>query len=91
MVRQWQELFFQKNYFGSPILGPDFAKLAEAHGIRGITVEDKDQVVAAVAEAQEIDGAVVIDFRIEREHNVFPIVPVGQPIDQMIRRPKSEQ
>ncbi|MHA1570634.1 MAG: biosynthetic-type acetolactate synthase large subunit [Alphaproteobacteria bacterium] len=88
MVRQWQELFFQKNYSGTPILGPDFVKLAEAYGIAGIVVDKKEDVVAALKQAQAIDGPVLVDFRIEREHNVFPIVPVGQPIDKMIRRPK---
>jgi acetolactate synthase-1/2/3 large subunit len=89
MVRQWQEMFFQRNYSGTPLLGPDFAKLAEAYGIPGITVTDKSQVVDAVQRAQAIDGPVLIDFQIEREHNVFPIVPVGAAIDEMIRRPKN--
>ena len=87
MVRQWQELFFSGNYCGTPILGPDFAKLAEAYGIWSTTVNDKSEVVAAIAAAQAVDGPALIDFRIEREHNVFPIVPVGEPIDKMIRRP----
>ena len=87
MVRQWQELFFKRNYSGTPILGPDFARLAEAYGILGITVKDKSEVVSAVQRAKETPGPALIDFQIEREHNVFPIVPVGQPIDKMIRRP----
>jgi len=87
MVRQWQEFFFKRNYSGTPILGPDFAKLAEAYGIPGITVKEKSQVVEAIQRALAIEGPVLIDFQIEREHNVFPMVPVGQPIDKMIRRP----
>ncbi len=87
MVRQWQEMFFSGNYCGTPILGPDFAKLAEAYGIWSTTVNDKAQVVDAIAAAQAVDGPALIDFRIEREENVFPIVPVGEPIDKMIRRP----
>jgi len=90
MVRQWQELFFQKNYSGTPIFGPNFAKLAEAYGIRSITVEEKREVIDALREARAIDGPVLIDFHIEREHNVFPIVPSGAPIDKMIRRPPAE-
>jgi len=89
MVRQWQELFFQKNYSGTPILGPDFAKLAQAYGIHGITVEKKGEVTEALREAQAIDAPVLIDFRIEREHNVLPMVPSGEPIDKMIRRPQA--
>lgn len=88
MVRQWQEMFFQRNYSGSPLLGPDFAKLAQAYGIASATIESKEGVADAVRMARDLDGPMVIDFRIEREHNVFPIVPVGHPIDQMIRRPK---
>jgi len=87
MVRQWQELFFERNYSGTPILGPDFAKLAAAYGIPGITVTDKSQVAGAITEAMSIEGAVLVDFQVEREQNVFPMVPVGQPIDKMIRRP----
>ncbi|MBC7237787.1 MAG: acetolactate synthase large subunit, partial [Chloroflexi bacterium] len=87
MVRQWQELFFQKNYSGTPILGPDFAKLAMAYGIPGITVKEKAQVADAVEQAINTEGAVLIDFQVEREHNVFPMVPAGQPIHAMIRRP----
>ncbi|HUV93567.1 MAG TPA: biosynthetic-type acetolactate synthase large subunit [Anaerolineae bacterium] len=87
MVRQWQELFFQKNYSGTPISGPDFAKFAQAYGIHGITVEKRGEVTEALRQAQAMDAPVLIDFRIEREHNVLPMVPSGEPIDKMIRRP----
>jgi len=89
MVRQWQEMFFEKNYAETPLLGPDFAKLAEAYGITGIAVKDKSEVVDAVRRANESEDPVLIDFHIEREHNVFPIVPVGAAIHEMIRRPKN--
>lgn len=91
MVRQWQELFYQGNYIGTPILGPDFARLAESYGIPGRTVTERSQVKGAVEEARNTEGPMLIDFRIEREHNVFPIVPVGQPINQMIRRSYQER
>jgi len=91
MVRQWQELFYDKNYCGTPLLGPEFARLAEAYGIAGITVHSKDDVVPALKHAAEVDGPVLIDFRIEQEHNVFPIVPVGRAIDDMIRRPRTDE
>jgi len=87
MVRQWQELFYNKNYSGSPLLGPDFVKLAEAYSIPGLRVTKKEEVVEAVQRAEAMEGPVLIDFQIEQEHNVYPIVPVGQPIHQMIRRP----
>jgi len=91
MVRQWQELFFEGNYAGTPILGPSFAKLAEAYGIPGITVTEKSQVAQATKQAAEMDGPVLIDYQVEREHNVFPIVPAGEPIDRMIRRPLQQE
>ncbi|MBC7316365.1 MAG: acetolactate synthase large subunit, partial [Chloroflexi bacterium] len=87
MVRQWQELFYNKNYSGSPLLGPDFVKLAEAYSIPGLRVTKKEEVVEAVQRAEAMEGPVLIDFQIEQEHNVYPIVPVGQPIHRMIRRP----
>ncbi len=84
MVRQWQELFENKRYSGTPLSGPDFARLAEAYGLRGITVEHTDEVEAAINAAYEYDGSVVIDFRVEREVNVFPMVPQGKSIGDMI-------
>lgn len=84
MVRQWQELFENKRYSGTPLSGPDFARLAEAYGVRGITVEHTDEVADAINVAYEYDGSVVIDFRVEREVNVFPMVPQGKSIGDMI-------
>ncbi|MCU0490876.1 MAG: biosynthetic-type acetolactate synthase large subunit [Chloroflexaceae bacterium] len=84
MVRQWQELFENKRYSGTPLTGPDFAKLAEAYGWKGITVEHTEDVEAAMREAYETDGPVLIDFRVEREVNVFPMVPQGKSIGDMI-------
>ena len=86
MVRQWQELFFDHNYEGTPLLGPDFCMLAQAYGIPGFRVESKEDVVSAIEQAIAVKGPALIDFRIEREHNVFPIVPVGKAINEMIRR-----
>jgi len=84
MVRQWQQLFEGKRYSGTPLTGPDFAKLAEAHGLRGIRVEDAADTHAAIAAAWAHDGCVVIDFRVEREANVFPMVPAGRAIGDMM-------
>jgi len=84
MVRQWQELFENKRYSGTPLSGPNFQKLAEAYGWKGITVESVDQVEAAIAEAYATDGPVLIDFRVEREVNVFPMVPQNKSIGEMI-------
>jgi acetolactate synthase-1/2/3 large subunit len=84
MVRQWQELFENRRYSGTPLTGPDFALLARAYGLPGIVVETTEQVADAIRTAWEIDDSVVIDFRVEREANVFPIVPQGQSIGDML-------
>ena len=84
MVRQWQELFEGRRYSGTPLSGPCFARLAEAYGLLGVTVERTEDVGDAIALAQDHDDAVVIDFRVEREANVFPIVPAGRSIGEMI-------
>jgi acetolactate synthase I/II/III large subunit len=94
MVRQWQELFENKRYSGTPLSGPDFAKLAEAYGLRGITVERVDQLTESIDEAWDHDGCVVVDFRVEREVNVFPMVAPGAGISDMIMdaaREKAEE
>jgi acetolactate synthase-1/2/3 large subunit len=84
MVRQWQELFFDKIYCGSRLSGPDFAAVAKAYGVAGFCVTDKDQVASTIKQAMEIDGPVVIDFQVEPEENVFPMVPAGHSIADMI-------
>lgn len=84
MVRQWQELFEQRRYSGTPLSGPDFTKLAEAYGATGIKVDDRGDVGAAIHEAYATQDVVVIDFRVEREVNVFPMVPQGKSIGEMI-------
>ena len=87
MVRQWQELFEQRRYSGTPLSGPDFAKLAEAYGARGLTVTAPAQLDGALAAALATDDVVVIDFQVEREVNVFPMVPQGKAIDEMLTEP----
>ena len=87
MVRQWQQLFFEGRYSGTPLLGPDFAKVAEAYGITGITVREKGEVVPVIERALAIDGPVLIDFVVEQEENVYPMVAPGAPVHDMIRRP----
>ena len=86
MVRQWQEFFYQRRYAATPISGPDFAKLAEAFGVTGLTVTTRDQVAGSVATARRQRGA-LIDFRVEQEDSVYPMVPAGADLHKMIRRP----
>ncbi len=89
MVRQWQEFFYDKNYTATPLRNPDFVKLAEAHGLKGLRVTERSQVEAAIRQAQESEGTVVIDFRVEQEDSVYPMVPAGGDLHAMIRRPLS--
>jgi len=84
MVRQWQQLFYNKRYMATPISCPDLVKIAEAYGLPGVRVTDKIQVVPVIQQAMEHDGPFLIDFRIEPEENVFPIVPPGAAITELI-------
>lgn len=88
MVRQWQELFFAKNYSGTPLTSPDFVKIAEAHGLKGIRVTNRVDIEKAVLEAQNSAESVLIEFLIDKEDNVYPMVPTGAALDKMIRRPE---
>ncbi len=87
MVRQWQEFFYEKNYASSPILSPDFVKLADAHGIAGATVTKRSQVLPAVESAREKKGPFLINFLVEKEDSVYPMIPQGKALHEMIRRP----
>ncbi len=91
MVRQWQEFFYDSRYVGTPMLNPDFVKIAEAHGLTGMRVEKRDDVENVVSAAQEEEGTVVIDFCVEGEDSVYPMVPAGADLDAMIRRPEPQK
>jgi acetolactate synthase-1/2/3 large subunit len=84
MVRQWQELFYKRRYSHTCISGPDFVKLAESYGAVGIRVTKKEEVHKALEKAIAIDNTVFIDFHIEPEENVFPMVPAGEALNRMI-------
>ncbi len=87
MVRQWQEFFYEKRYAATPITGPDFVKLAEAFGIWGRAVDRRADVETAVSGARRHHGVSLIDFRVEQEDSVYPMVPAGADLHKMIRRP----
>ncbi|PZC44261.1 MAG: acetolactate synthase-1/2/3 large subunit [Chloroflexi bacterium] len=92
MVRQWQEIFFDSSYVSTAYTGnPDFVRLAEAYGIKGIRVTDKTQVKTAIAEAMDHDGPVLVDFIVEQEENVYPMIPSGMTVFDMIEEPVSEK
>jgi acetolactate synthase-1/2/3 large subunit len=89
MVRQWQEFFYDRRYAATPLRSPDFVKIAEAHGLAGFRVEQRSQVREVVQRARATDGTVIVDFRVEQEDSVYPMVPAGSDLHAMIRRPEA--
>jgi acetolactate synthase-1/2/3 large subunit len=87
MVRQWQEMFCERRYSGTPISSPDYVKVADAYGLAGFRITRKDDVVPGLKRAREIDGPVLIEFQVVDEENVYPMVPSGGSISEMLRRP----
>ena len=87
MVRQWQEFFYEKRYAATPLVNPDFAKVADAYGIRSARVSERKGVIPIVQEARKHPGPMLIDFRVQQEDSVYPMVAAGADLHQMIRRP----
>ncbi|HWZ13529.1 MAG TPA: thiamine pyrophosphate-dependent enzyme, partial [Acidobacteriaceae bacterium] len=87
MVRQWQEAFYEKNYQSTPLLSPDFVKLAGAHGMDGTAVRNRGEVLPAISAAQRNGAGYLIDFQVEQEDSVYPMIAPGAALHQMIRRP----
>jgi len=90
MVRQWQELFYDRRYESTHLVNPDFVRLVEAYGIRGWRVTDPEETRQAIAEARSHPGPAFIEFQVAREGgdgNVYPMVPAGAALHEMIRRP----
>ncbi len=87
MVRQWQEFFYERNYESTPLVSPDFVKLADAHGIAGAAVRTRAELEQTVQRAREHDGAFLINFLVEQEDSVYPMIPAGSALHEMIRRP----
>ncbi len=87
MVRQWQEFFFEKRYSAVNMKTPDFVKLAEAHGVPARRVTKHEEVNEAIEWARNTQGPVVLEFSVEKEDAVYPMVPAGSALHEMIRRP----
>jgi len=87
MVRQWQEFFFERRYSAVELHNPDFVKIAEAHGIPARRVTKRGQVQDAIEFARQTPGPVLVEFKVEKEEAVYPMVPAGADLDAMIRRP----
>jgi acetolactate synthase-1/2/3 large subunit len=90
MVRQWQELFYEKRYVDTPLSCPDFVKLAEAYGISALRVSRKDEAIPAIKKAMATDGPFLIEFVVEPEENVYPFVPPGEALSKVLLEPDKE-
>ena len=88
MVRQWQDLFYNRRYVATRLSGPDFAKVAEAYGMPGLRVSDKALVASAIQQAMDHNGPFLIDFVVEPEENVYPMVAPGAAISEIIEEPR---
>jgi acetolactate synthase-1/2/3 large subunit len=88
MVRQWQEMFYGKRYVATPLSGPDYVKIAEAYGLPGVRVTSKAEVVPAIQQAMDEPGPFLIDFIVEPEENVYPMVPPGASLAEVLEAPK---
>ena len=90
MVRQWQEMFYGKRYVATPLSGPDYVKIAEAYGLPGVRVTSKAEVVPAIQQAMDEPGPFLIDFIVEPEENVYPMVPPGASLAEVLEEPKEK-
>jgi acetolactate synthase I/II/III large subunit len=90
MVRQWQELFWKKRYSSVEMTGPDFVKLADAYGIPGMRATRTDEVEAMICKALETPGPVLVEFKVVKEDNVYPMWPAGQTYTEMMDVPEDE-
>jgi len=87
MVRQWQEFFYERNYEATPLVSPDFVKLADAHGIASRAVRTRAELAEAVNQARSAAGPFLLNFLVEKEDSVYPMIPAGSALHEMIRRP----
>jgi acetolactate synthase I/II/III large subunit len=86
-VRQWQEFFYERRYAATPLLSPDFTKIAEAYGLAATAVSQRPEVEPAIQAARGRQATTILEFRVEQEDTVYPMVPAGADLHAMIRRP----
>ncbi len=91
MVRQWQQLFYKARYVATPLSCPDFVKIAEGYCLPGLRVTRKEEVMPAVRQAMEHDGPFLIDFMVEPEENVYPMIPPGATVAEIMEQPRQPQ
>jgi len=90
MVRQWQELFYKGRYVATPLSCPDFVKIAEGYRLPGLRVVRKEEVVPAIEQAMNHEGPFLIDFKVEPEESVYPMIPPGATLAEVIEEPKQK-
>ena len=91
MVRQWQEFFYESRYSATPMVNPDFCKLASAFNIPSMRITRREQMEESVAFARSIRGPVLLEYVVEKEEIVYPMVPSGGDLHNMLRRPKASE
>jgi acetolactate synthase-1/2/3 large subunit len=91
MVRQWQEFFYEKRYSAVHLKNPDFCMIAQAHGVSSRRVDKPGEIHAAIEFARSTRGPVLLDFQVEQEEAVYPMVPTGADLHEMIRRPIQDE
>ena len=91
MVRQWQEQFYSKNYSGVDMLNPDYVMMAKAYGIDAVSVDNLDDFEKAVEKAQNTDGPFLLHARVQKEENVFPMVPPQACLSETLYYPEKEE
>lgn len=91
MVRQWQELFYERRYAASELPGPDFVLLAKAYGIPARTLSQAEELEDALSWAEAVPGPVLLDMRVLREENVYPMVPAGASLDEVVTAPQDQR
>ena len=89
MVRQWQQFFHDRRYSSTPLRSPDFVKIADAHGVTGLSAATRAEAYDAIQQARHAAGPVLIDFRVQQEDTVYPMVAPGAALDQMIQAPRA--
>ncbi|MFT6873414.1 MAG: acetolactate synthase-1/2/3 large subunit [Roseivirga sp.] len=83
MVRQWQQLFFDKRYSSTELVNPDFVKIAEGYGIKGKSIEDREVLNESIKEMLAYDGSFLLEVKVGKEDNVFPMVPSGASVSDI--------
>src|SRR3990172_9816559 len=92
MVRRWQDLFYQKDRYATSLGRTlDFVKLADAFGCLGLRVTRKEEVAPAIEEANAYDGPAIVDFHVKPDENVYPMIPAGQSLAELIEEPREEE